>query len=92
MFYGKNWQSRRFEEEIAMSNLNFDEILRRLNINAFLQYHGISQNLSRGAITEKLTETKCIKRFKGYWAVTNLGAIMWANNLEDFDNLSKKSN
>jgi predicted HTH transcriptional regulator len=43
------------------------------------------------AVVQKLADEKLVVKTKGLFAITNLGAILLAKNLSDFENLQRKS-
>lgn len=82
-----------FEDEIAKANLSTGDILQLLNFKTFfellnLPYNEISS--SDEYIISKLLEYELVKNLDLTLAITNLGALLFANNLNDFSSLSRK--
>ena len=65
----------------ALTLLDFPQIFRMLTLPL---------PESRDAILEKLVEEKLLQARLGKYAVTNLGAILFANNLNEFPEISRK--
>jgi len=79
-----------FEKTLATSYMNASEALNMLDFPQIFRMLSIPLPESREAIVEKLVEEKLIHlRLKKY-AITNLGAILFANNLNEFPEISRK--
>jgi len=80
-----------FEKQIAESHLSGDEVLKRLHYPA---YFDLTQTpLPDGAerILESLAREGLIDRDEsGSWNISNLGAVLFARNLNDFPTLKRK--
>jgi ATP-dependent DNA helicase RecG len=79
-----------FEKQSALANLTSDKLLDLLNYKSF--YALLDKNLpsSEDAILNKMTEFNFCYNNKGLWTITNLGAILFANNLKDFPTLNDR--
>lgn len=91
------WQklsSKNFEKEIALENLSINDVLDKLDYKTFCEYKQLTVNngINQDFVIEKMQESKLIKKSKGRIHITNLGAILWANDIDDFSNLSRKAN
>ena len=80
-----------FEKGIAERGLTEDEIFRLLDYPAY--YELTKQNLPKnsGLILEKFIEEKLVTADGQFYNITNLGAILFAKNIERFDSLSRKA-
>lgn len=79
-----------FEKEYAMRNLSDDKVLELLDYPSVFKLLKIPVPTNKKGILEKLIEEKLIfSRLKKYH-ITNLGAILFANNLTDFEHLKRK--
>jgi predicted HTH transcriptional regulator len=90
----KIWQKAKnitFEKEFALKNLNSDEILRLINYPAVFNLLNIPLPPNKEAILEKLKEEKLIVKHLKKYHITNLGAILFAMNLNDFELLKRKA-
>lgn len=76
-----------FEEQIAKSGLKRDDVLNILDYKAL--YRILDKNIPQSidSIIERLADYKLCKQIGAEWAVTNLGAILFANKLQDFPNM-----
>lgn len=82
-----------FEQAVAMADVDGEDVLRLLNYKKFYEMldrpiptttDGILSNMAEYKICEYDNKRKL-------WAITNLGAIMFADNLKDFKSLETKS-
>lgn len=83
---------KQFEDIHAMSDLQFDEVLRYLNCDVYFE----TLNLPRPTTPEKYAhylqeEGIAIKQDNGLFAITNLGAILFAKKLSDFPRVGRKA-
>jgi ATP-dependent DNA helicase RecG len=88
------WQvlnTSRFEEGIARLGLDSNEILQLLDYANYFEitHQPLPQN--KNGILSKLQADKLITKDLDSWSITNLGAILFAKNLSDFNRLSRKA-
>jgi predicted HTH transcriptional regulator len=76
-----------FEQQIAKEDQTKEEVLNLLNYQAL--YRILDKNVpqSTDAIMERLSDYHLCKQVGDSWAITNLGAILFANDLKDFPNM-----
>jgi len=76
-----------FEQQIARDNLSKEDVLKYLNYNAL--YRILDKNVpqSTDAIIERLSDYHLCSFNGRTWNITNLGAILFANELHDFPNM-----
>lgn len=76
-----------FEQQIARDNLSKEEVLKFLNYKAL--YRILDKNIpqSTDAIIERLSDYHLCSFNGQVWNITNLGAILFANELHDFPNM-----
>ncbi|MGY6649354.1 ATP-binding protein [Wenyingzhuangia sp. IMCC45574] len=81
-----------WEKAIAKSFITSDEVLKHLDYSTYFKL--TNQNLpdNKKGILEKLSADNLIKKdVAKHWGITNLGAILFAENLDDFDiSISRK--
>lgn len=77
-----------FEQQIAKDNLTKEEALSLLNYNVLFQMVKRDIPQSEDTIIERLADYQLCKKSGENWAITNLGAILFANNLGDFPGMS----
>lgn len=77
-----------FEQQISKENLTKEEVLLLLNYKAL--YRLLDKNIpqSTDAIIERLEDFHLCKQTGTTWYITNLGAILFANNISDFPNIA----
>ena len=81
-----------FEAMIAMENVSGDFVLRELDYSSYFEL--LSQDLpsDKAKILEALTNDKMIITAEtGNYNITNLGAILFAKRLSDFQALARKA-
>lgn len=76
-----------FERQIAKDNLSKEDVLKYLNYKAL--YRILDKNIpqSTDAIIERLSDYHLCNFAGQTWNITNLGAILFANELHDFPNM-----
>lgn len=91
---GKIWRKVKrivFEEEYAKRNLLASSVLNLLNWKAFFTLLNLPAPTDNKVILDKLTEERLIIKRAGKYHITNLGALLFANNLNDFEDLKRKA-
>lgn len=80
-----------FEKEIARSNLTADQVLQLLDYPSYFRL--TKQNLpsNKDGIIDKLESENFIAKKEDVFDILNLGAILFANSLNDFENLKRKA-
>lgn len=86
----QQFQKQPFEKGIAAPGLQIDEVLSLIDYPALFQMFGQLIPENRAAITERLVKENVIVRQDEAYYITNLGAILYARNLQDFELLSRK--
>ena len=81
-----------FERGIAKSDVSSEEILKLLNFVTYFDLLKLPLPADRAGIFERLAEEQLIvSRPGGMFDITNLGAILFAKNLSQFDRLGRKA-
>jgi len=81
-----------FEEGIAGSDLGSDDVLNEIDYPEYFRLMDQPLPDNRRAILAKLGSEKIIHRRSGdRYDVTNVGAVLFARNLNDFDRLARKA-
>ncbi|MBD3195992.1 MAG: transcriptional regulator [Candidatus Lokiarchaeota archaeon] len=81
----------KFEEEIAVYKLTTDEILNKIDFVRYFELSNQSLPENKNAILNKLCSERIITSSNEYYNITNLGAILFAKNLGDFEKLVRKA-
>lgn len=80
-----------YEFQIAMKNLSTDEVLRLLDYKQFYELLDKNAPKSTDTILSNLQDYKFVVQDGDVWNITNLGAILFANNFTQFDYLNAKT-
>lgn len=80
-----------FELEIAKRNVTSDDVIRLLDTQSYFDLLKLPFPNSRSAVLEKFESEKFIKSTSGKYHITNLGAILFAKDIDQFDHLSRKA-
>lgn len=80
-----------FEEGIALTGQSSDDVLTKIDYPKFFELMKIPLPDNRAGILKRLEDEKIIQKTIEPYSITNLGAILFAKNLEDFPTLTRKS-
>jgi len=81
-----------FEEQVSAEHVTSEEVVRLLDYSSYFDLLGLDLPDNRDAILERLTADKMINPCQaGGWNITNLGAVLFAKQLGDFNQLKRKS-
>lgn len=88
----KIWKkdSTPFEKEIAKDNLNAADITKYLSTETYFDLIKLPYPSTQHAVIEKFIEEGLVIKHTGY-AITKLGALLFAKNLNDFESVERKS-
>lgn len=82
----------RFEERYCKQDLNLQSALQLLNYNIYFDLKNIPQPTDIIKVSYYMIEEGIIaQQDNGLFAITNLGAILFAKELNNFDRLSRKA-
>lgn len=90
----KIWNKRgqkTFEVEVAKRNISDDEVISLLDTQAYFDLLKLPYPSTRRVVLEKLESEKFIKTTSGKYSITNLGAILFAKDIDQFEHLSRKA-
>lgn len=87
----KKAPKRSFEETIAMDGLSADDVVRLLDTQTYFDMLELPYPSGRAAVLEKFNSEKLIVKNKSGYAITNLGAMLFAKELELFSELKRKA-
>lgn len=80
-----------FEDNISLSKLTTGDVVKLLDINAYYKMLDLQLPKTSEKVIEDFIEEGFIKRIYGKLAITNLGAILFARDLNQFKSISRKS-
>lgn len=82
----------RFEETFAIIDLSINQIVRLLNCDAYFDNLLVPTPSDLSGYAHYLEEDGIIQKLdNGLYAITNLGALLFAKKLSDFNRLSRKA-
>lgn len=85
-------RNSRFEERYAKQDVDLPSALGLLDYSAYFDLVGIPQPTDAAGIAHYLLEeTILVRQDNGLYAITNLGAILFAKQLSKFPRLSRKA-
>lgn len=88
----RSFDSTPYELRIAMRNLKEDEMIALLDYSKYYDKLEMPIPRDRDKILEDLQHEKFIKRNDaGTWDITNMGALMIAKDLKNFESLHRKT-
>ncbi len=79
-----------FEKEIAKDDLNASDITKFLSTETYFDLMKLPYPSHQQAVIEKFIEDGLVVKSKGY-AITKLGALLFAKQLKDFESVERKS-
>jgi len=79
-----------FEKEIAKDNLNAVDITKYLSTETYFDLIKLPYPSTQQGVIEKFIEENLVVKNKGY-AITKLGALLFAKNLKNFESVERKS-
>lgn len=79
-----------FEEAVALDKCSGDDVLNLLNYPGYFDLMKVKLPKNKEAILDKLEEENLISKKGKNYSIKNLGAILFANDLNKFPKLSKK--
>lgn len=81
---------QKFERIISLEVDSTDEIVKLLDTQAYFDFLDLPYPTNREAVIERFIAEKFILYKNNTYQITNLGALLFAKNLNDFDNLKRK--
>lgn len=80
-----------FEARVARTGLHAEDVVRLLDTQSYFELTELSYPADRQGVLERFIREKLIINNDGGYAITNLGALLFAKNLDEFDLLARKS-
>ena len=74
----------------AKNECSSEDVVRLLDTQIYFDLMKIPYPTARDATLERFAQENLISRRGDLWAITNLGAILFAKNLEEFNSTSRK--
>jgi len=79
-----------FEKEVAKNNLSSSDITKYLSTETYFDLIKLPYPSTQQAVIDKFLEEGFVTKAKGY-AITKLGALLFAKQLKDFESVERKS-
>jgi len=88
----KIWRKsgRPYELEIAKDSLSAADVIRLLSTETYFDLMKLPYPSNQNGVIEKFINENLVLKSQGY-AITNLGAILFAKNLGEFESVQRKS-
>jgi len=90
----KIWNKKdiiKFELQLAKENIDADSIVSLLDTQSYFDLLKLPYPSKREGVIEKFISENIIIKNSAKYSITNLGAILFAKNLEDFPDLKRKA-
>ena len=85
-------RNENFEGQYAKQDLSLSAALRMLDYTKYFDYMGIPQPSDEEGVKHYFeTEGMIVREDSGLYAITNLGAVLFAKKLSDFDRIGRKA-
>ncbi|MGB0880665.1 MAG: ATP-binding protein [Polaribacter sp.] len=81
----------KFELQFAKENIDADSIISLLDTQSYFDLLKLPYPSNREGVLEKFISENLIIKKSTTYSITNLGAILFAKNLEDFSDLKRKA-
>ena len=76
---------------VALAGCDDDQVVQLLDTQSYFDLLHLPYPANRAGVLERFKAEKFIERDGGKWAITNLGAILFAKKLDQFDRLARKA-
>lgn len=84
-------QGLRFEDGISETGLSAEVVLKKIDFTSYFDMIGRPLPSGNEAILDVLCADKLARKNGDFFDITNIGAILLAKNIEEFENLSRKA-
>jgi ATP-dependent DNA helicase RecG len=86
-----NQSDNLFTKEVALKHLNARQIIELLNTQTYFELMKLPYPARRDRVIEKFIGEKLIIEERGNYAITNLGAILFAKQIINFSSIARKA-
>jgi predicted HTH transcriptional regulator len=89
----KIWNNNTYqiENDIVKHNLTSSDVVRLLSTETYFELLKIPYPSNQEGVIDKFLTEKLLVKEKSSYAITKLGAILFAKNLDDFNELARKA-
>jgi ATP-dependent DNA helicase RecG len=74
-----------------MTGCDADKVVQLLDTQSYFDLLHLPYPAQREAVLDRFASERLIQRVGSQWTITNLGAMLFAKKLEDFDRLARKA-
>lgn len=75
----------------ALTDCDDDKVVQLLDTQSYFDLLHLPYPVHRSGVLERFETEKLIQRTGPHWTITNLGGILFAKKLEEFDRLARKA-
>ena len=75
----------------AMQDCDDDKVVQLLDTQSYFDLLHLPYPVNRAGVLERFESEKLIRREDGGWSITNLGGMLFAKKLDQFDRLARKA-
>lgn len=86
-----NSSKKAFEKGIALIVSSASDIIRLLDTQCYFDLLKISYPTTQEAVVEKFMKEKFVQANSSGYAITNLGALLFAKDIQEFDTVKRKA-
>ncbi len=76
---------------VALAGCDDDQVVQLLDTQSYFDLLHLPYPANRSGVLERFKAERFIERDGGKWAIANLGAILFAKKLDQFDRLARKA-
>ena len=80
-----------FESQLAIQNITTEQVVSLLDIQSYFDLINIPIPKTQEAILDRFIREKLVIAKNSYYSITNMGAILFAKDLNDFEDLTRKA-
>ncbi len=80
-----------FEYQLALENMSGDEVVSLLDVQAYFDLINIPLPKTQVMILDRFNREKLVIKKDALFSITNLGAILFAKDLNNFESLARKA-
>jgi len=80
-----------FENETAKEKVSEEEVLQLIDYPKFFEMLKLPLPDNRKSILDRMVQEKIIAKCEHGYAVKNIGALLFAKNMDDFDSIARKA-
>jgi len=77
--------------QAALTDCNDDKVVQLLDTQSYFDLLHLPYPVNRAGVLDRFEGEKLIERVEASWTITNLGAILFAKKLQEFDRLGRKA-